>query len=127
MRIHRTRGEMEERAHIQTPWHVCNIQWEAMFYLKTREAQQSVALDSWKHPERKEQENVGDDCERGDTLTPGNLNGLNFSLICSEFDLNNVENTHHSLFREQNDVSDSGEVDDLEILTITPTSCPSHT
>lgn len=27
-----------------------------MFYLKTRGAQQSVAFDNWKHPERKEQE-----------------------------------------------------------------------
>lgn len=41
-----------------------------MFYSKTREAQQSVVLDNWKHPERKEQEML----ERTLNLA-GNLNG----------------------------------------------------
>lgn len=55
--------------HLETPWHVCNIQGCAMFYSNTRAAQQSVVPDSWKQPERKEEENVGDDCEHGETLT----------------------------------------------------------
>lgn len=99
MRIHRTLGEMEERARVQNSVACMQHSVGGMFYLKTREAQQSVALDSWKHPERKEQRNVGDERERGDALTPGNSNGLNFSLIRSEFDLNNLENARRSPFR----------------------------
>lgn len=70
MRTHRTHGETEERAHIWKHRDMYATFRDVPCFIQIQERLSGqLCLTAGNSQKRKEEENVGDDCEHGETLT----------------------------------------------------------